>query len=124
MKKVSLIGLFLIFGIAFNSRAQTTAPAEFYAGKWEIVVLGTPQGDSQLLVDLVRTEGKLSGQLSNPAEPAADKIPVSVEENGEKLALAFNAQGYDVTIDLAKVDDDNLKGTLMNMFEAKAKRVK
>ena len=40
------------------------------------------------------------------------------------IVLYFSAQGYDLTLDLTKVDNDNLKGSLMNMFEAKAIRVK
>ena len=124
MRKVSLIGLFLIIAVAFNTKAQTTAPAEFFAGKWDVTILGTPNGDSKMLVELVRQDGKLTGQMSNPAEPTAEKTPVTVAENADLLELAFNAQGYDVTINLKKVDDDNLKGSLMGMFDANAKRIK
>lgn len=124
MKKVSLICLFFILAISFNTQAQTTAPTDFFAGKWEITVIGTPNGDSKMLVDLVRKDGKLTGLLSNAAEPTAEKTPVTAEENGPLLELAFNAQGYDVTINLKKENDDNLKGSLMGMFDANAKRVK
>lgn len=124
MKNVGLICLFLILGAAFNSNAQTAAPTDFFAGKWEITVIGTPNGDSKMLVELVRADGKLTGQLSNPAEPTAEKAPVIADASAELLDLAFNAQGYDVTINLKKVDEDNLKGSLMGMFDATAKRVK
>ncbi|MBD2702720.1 hypothetical protein IC229_18885 [Spirosoma sp. BT702] len=126
MKKISTFLLFLLLSVTVSTYAQTATPsADFYAGKWEILVIGTPQGDSKMIAELVRKDGKLTGNLTNTAEPNAEKIPITgVEENGDKLALAFTAQGYDVTIDLAKVDEDNLKGSLLNMFEAKAKRVK
>ena len=124
MNKVSLICLFLMLGIIFKSNAQTTAPADFFVGKWEILIVGTPNGDSKMIVDLVRTDGKLTGQLSNPAEPTAEKTAVTADSNADLLELAFNAQGYDVTINLKKVDDENLKGSLMGMFDATAKRVK
>jgi hypothetical protein len=125
MKKTAFVFIFCMLALAFNSQSQTAAPAEYFAGKWEILVVGTPQGDSKLVAELVRTDGKLSGNIVNPAEPTADKIQItSVEENGEKISMAFSTQGYDVTIDLAKVDDDNMKGNLMNMFDATAKRVK
>ena len=58
------------------------------------------------------------------AGDAKETIPAKVEEAEGKITLYFSAQGYDVNVELNKVDDDNLKGTLMNMFEAKAKRVK
>jgi len=124
MRKLNLICLLLILGIVFNSNSQTAAPSDFFVGKWEVTIIGTPNGDSKMIVDLVRTDGKLTGQMSNPAEPTAEKAPITVDENADLIDLAFNAQGYDVTINLKKVDDDNLKGSLLGMFDATAKRVK
>ena len=124
MKRTSFIyAIALLFCVVFTGNAQTVKPGDF-AGKWDILVKGTPDGDSKLVADLVREGGVLSGQLVNPTDSTAEKIPVTVTENGNKLSLAFSAQGYDVTIDLDKVDDDNLKGSLMNMFETTAKRIK
>lgn len=125
MRRTTFIFIFCMLTLAFSSRSQTAVPAEYFAGKWEILVVGTPQGDSKLVAELVRTDGKLSGNLVNPAEPNADKIQItSIEENGDKISMGFSTQGYDVTIDLAKVDDNNMKGNLMNMFDATAKRIK
>ncbi|MGM9511881.1 hypothetical protein ACS5NO_29370 [Larkinella sp. GY13] len=124
MKKVSLFLFIFLLSVCARSFSQTTTPPDFFAGKWEITIIGTPNGDSKLTADLVRKDGKLTGQLINAADSTA-KIPItSIDEKGDNLAMAFTAQGYDVTIDLTKVDDDNLKGTLMNSFEAKAKRLK
>lgn len=113
-----------MLGVVFTSNSKTVVPADFFAGKWELTVIGTPNGDSKMIIDLVRTDGKLTGQMSNPAEPTAEKVPVTVDESAELIDLAFNAQGYDVTVNLKKVDDDNLKGSLLGMFDAVAKRVK
>lgn len=125
MKKVSAFLLLFLLNVTVSTFAQTTPPTDFYAGKWEINVTGTPQGNSKLVAELVRKDGKLTGQLTNAAEPNAEKIPItSINEDGDKLGMAFTAQGYDVTLDLTKVDEDNLKGSLMNMFDAKATRVK
>ena len=63
--------------------------------------------------------------MADPTDATKEKIPLTkIEESSDKLSLYFTAQGYDVNVDLAKVDDDNLKGSLMNMFDAKAKRLK
>ncbi|GAB3908798.1 hypothetical protein GCM10028803_45120 [Larkinella knui] len=125
MKKVSLFLFVFFLGLCVRSFSQTATPPDFFAGKWEIMIFGTPNGDSKLTAELVRKDGKLTGQLVNAADSTAGKIPItSIEEKGDNLSMAFTAQGYDVTIDLAKVDDDNLKGLLMNSFEAKAKRLK
>jgi hypothetical protein len=120
-EKNAILALFLVL-VAFTTQAQTSTP-DFFAGKWEITVVGTPQGDAKMVADLTRNNGILSGNLVNQAD-TTNKIPVTVEEKGNKIALFFNSQNYDVTIDLEKVDDDNLKGNLLNMFDASAKRLK
>lgn len=125
MKKVSVLFFLMLLSVAVNSIAQAPAPADFFAGKWDIVVAGTPNGDTQLVANLVRKDGKLTGEITTPADATKGAIPITkIEEGTDKLALYFTAQGYDVNLDLAKVDDDNLKGSLMNMFDAKAKRLK
>ncbi|WP_221393759.1 hypothetical protein [Dyadobacter sp. NIV53] len=126
MKKVHFIfvAIFML-GVSFYSNAQTSAPADYFVGKWEIAVIGTPNGDSKMLASLTRDGGgNLTGQLVNSADSTAEKIPIAITEEGSRILMGFNAQGYDVTIDLTKVDDDNLKGNLMNMFDATAKRQK
>jgi SepF-like predicted cell division protein (DUF552 family) len=125
MKKVSLLVVFLL-GIVASSFAQTaTKPTDFFAGKWEMVVVGTPNGDAKLIADLVRKDGKLTGELADAKDPSKEKIKIdSIDETADKLSIAFQAQGNNVTMDLTKVDDDNLKGSVMGMFDATAKRLK
>ena len=121
MKKVSVFLFVIFFAIAFKGFSQSTAPADFYAGKWEINVLGSPRGDVKFTTDLVRKDGKLTGVLVN----ADDKRPITkIEESAKKLVIYFeSSQGGEISIDLDKVDDNNLKGSLMS-FEATAKRIK
>jgi hypothetical protein len=122
MKKISVLVILFVLGLSFNTFAQS---ADFFATKWEISVAGTPNGDVKFVTKLERKDGKLTGELSLPSDPAAPKIPISnLEESAEKIVLYFSAQGYDLSLDLTKVDNDNLKGTLMNMFEAIAVRIK
>jgi hypothetical protein len=137
MKKVSIILFVLFFVVMTKSVAQsatattpipvtaTAETADFFAAKWELSIIGTPGGDKKMLATIVRKEGKLTGDLGDPAEPDKEKIAItSIEEEATKITLAFTTSGYDVTVDLEKVDDDNLKGQLMGMFETKAVRVK
>ncbi len=125
MKKVSIVLLVLFVGIAFRGISQTSAPEDFFAGKWEILVSGTPNGDVTLVTDLVRKDGKLTGDLASPADPSL-KFPITkVEESTDKLSIYFDSsQAGEIAIDLTKVDDDNLSGSLMSNFDAKAKRLK
>ena len=135
MKKASIVLFVLFFAAVTNSSAQTatattsapvaTATADFFAAKWEMTIIGTPGGDKKMIANITRKDGKLTGDLGDPTEPDKEKIPItSIEEEATKITLAFSTSGYDVTVDLEKVDDDNLKGQLMGMFETKAVRVK
>ncbi|GAB3787424.1 hypothetical protein GCM10028818_52380 [Spirosoma horti] len=105
--------------------SQTATPTDFFAGKWEISVVGSPVGDVKFTTNLVRKAGKLTGELTNTTDPSQAKRPlIRVEEKGDKLMMYFeSSQVGEVPIDLTKVDDDNLKGTL-STFDAAAKRVK
>ncbi|MDZ7876173.1 MAG: hypothetical protein U5L45_00805 [Saprospiraceae bacterium] len=49
---------------------------------------------------------------------------LDIEEEAGKITLYFSASGYDLNLPLEKVDNDNLKGKLVDMFEATAVRVK
>ena len=127
MKKVSFVLLVFLLGVCAKGFSQTTAPPDFFAGKWEITVTGLPDGDTKFVTDLVRKDGKLSGELTDPTGKRIEATPVSkIEEDpGKKLTIYMDtAQAGEVPIELTKVDDDHLKGQLMNMFDATAVRVK
>ncbi len=122
MKKASVFLFVLFSAIAFEGFSQSTAPADFYAGKWEIAILGSPRGDVKFTTNLVRKDGKLIGELANPADATEAKRPITkIEESAKKLVIYFeSSQAGEISIDLDKVDDNNLKGSLMS-FEATAK---
>ena len=126
MKKVSILFAVLFLGIAFKGVAQTSQSADFFTGKWEISVVGTPNGDSKLVTELTRKDGKLTGELKDPSGQNPEALPItSVVEEANKVTIYFTAQGTDVSLDLTKVDDSHLKGSVMSgMFDASAIRIK
>lgn len=126
MKKTSMMLVVLFLGIICKSFAQTTPSGDFFAGKWEINITGTPNGDVKFLTNLVRKDGKLSGTLANAAEPTLAHRPITkIEERAGVIVIYFeSSQGGDIALDLTKVDNDNLKGMLMDSFNATAKRIK
>ena len=126
MKKASIVLVILFLGIAIKGYSQTATATDFFAGKWEVSVMGTPNGDSKMVTDLVRKDGKLTGELKDPTGQNPEPYPItSIVEEANKVTLYFTAQGTDVSLDLAKVDDTHLKGSVMNgMFDATAIRVK
>ena len=125
MKKTTFILVLSFLGIATRAFNQSSDSTAYFIGKWEITIFGTPNGDAKMIADINRIEGKLVGDLSNPAEPQAPKNPMtSITEEGGKMTIFFSASGYDLSIPFEKVDEDTIKGNLMSMFEVKAKRVK
>ena len=122
MMKTTTVILLLLLTSSITSFSQTS---DFFAGKWEVTVLNSPKGDVIFLTELIRKDGKLTGELVEKADPASSsrKI-VRVEESPEKLVVYFeSSQGGESILDLTKVDQDHLKGT-MHDFEATAKRLK
>jgi hypothetical protein len=124
MKNVCILILFMIVGIVRAGFSQSTPPADFFAGKWEINAVGTPVGDVKFKTDLVRKAGKLTGELTNATDASQAKRPlIRVKEKSDKIVMYFeSSQGGEVPIELTKVDDDNLKGTI-STFDATAKRL-
>ncbi|MCE7073338.1 MULTISPECIES: hypothetical protein [Dyadobacter] len=126
MKRTCIAFVFLFLGFAINGFSQTAATNDFFLGKWEVLVVGTPDGDSKLVTELTRKDGKLTGELKDPTGKNPNALPISnIMEEGNKMTIFFEAQGTEVSLDLAKVDDDHLKGSVMNgMFDATAVRIK
>lgn len=133
MKKLTLIftvvlGLFM----SLTVKAQTTAPAiatapatsaDYYPGKWNVVVKGTPNGDAKMTFVFERKDGKLTGAIQDSTGKEMTKI-TSIDEKDKTITAAFTIQTYDVTLTMDPVDADNIKGSLMGMFDATGVRVK
>ncbi|MEY4988085.1 MAG: hypothetical protein RL567_1864 [Bacteroidota bacterium] len=125
MKKFIALVFVLTTLFSASSFASQPDPTDFFAGKWKIMVSGTPNGDVTFATNLIRKDGALTGQLKIVGDDSLPLVDISkVEDSSDKVVIYFTIQGYDVNAELTKVDDDNLKGSLMGMFEAKAARVK
>lgn len=124
MKKVSMLFAMIALLLSFQSFSKSTLAPDFFAGKWELVIVGTPNGDAKMISEIKRVEGKLTAVLKDPQGQNPD-MNASVEEKENQIQVFFQAQGMDITMTLNKVDEDNLKGDILSgMFEAKAKRIK
>lgn len=124
MKKPgSLLALLFLLVLSLNSKAQSQTPADYFVGKWNILVEGLPQGDSKMIVNLERKDGKLTGAILDSAKTEVAKF-TKVEENENAVTMYFTAQGYDAYLRLEKNGDDKVKGSMMDMFDAKGERIK
>ncbi len=133
-QEVSNQSLMIVLGAEFVladdgatvSEAATTSPsatADNYAGHWQAMIFGTPQGDVQLSLALSRVDGKLSGTVTAPGQTESVAID-KIEESPENLKLYFKLMEYDLNMTLERTDAQTLSGTLMEMFKVKATREK
>jgi hypothetical protein len=120
---VFFAGLLLLLLSLNHAKAQTAANPDYFVGKWNILVTGTPNGDSKMTFLLERKNGKLTGAVQDSTGKEITKI-TQIDEKDKSITAAFTVQSYDVTITLEPVDDDHVKGSLMDMFDAKGTRVK
>jgi cytochrome c len=121
MKKVSVILFALIFGLATAGFAQTSS--NFFEGKWNVLVKGTPEGDAVIPMRFETKDGKMKGYFTAKGEQNETEMTLA-EAKGEELNLAFTISGYDITLVITKKDEDHGTGKLMDMFEVEATRVK
>ena len=120
MKKVGIIFTMLLLGaVSFVAKAQS--PADFFVGEWKVVVKGTPSGDAEMVLQLELVDGKLSGEIKTDGAEGTKLSQVMEKESG--LTVYFTTMGYDISLDFKKVDDNNLKGSMMGMFDATGERV-
>jgi len=121
MKKLSLI-FTLVMSVLFglSTQAQTT---DYFPGKWNVIIIGTPNGDAKMTLLLERKDGKLGGVVQDSTGKEMTKI-TQIDEKDKSITAAFTVQSYDVSLTLELVDNEHVKGTLMGMFDAKGVRVK
>ena len=119
----AIIAGFCFMFLAVTAQAQSTTGAEYFTGKWSVLIKGTPNGDGKMLVTLEKLDTTLTGTIHDSTGQLNTKID-KVEIDGDKITLYFNTQGYDVNLEMDKKDDDHVTGSMMGMFDAEGERVK
>ena len=124
MKKMALvfIGFFFLL-ISPYVHGQSKTGADYFAGKWNVLVKGTPGGDSKIFVVLEKKDSTITGVIQDSTGMEISKID-NIELKDSSLTVFFKAQGYDVNLLMNKKDEDHVMGSLMAMFEAEGVRVK
>ena len=122
MKKLSIFIAAIVCSLVFSIGAKAQAPADYFVGKWNVLVTGLPDGDQKLIVVFERKDGKLIGHSVD--EKTGKALDYSkLEEKGNNVTAYFTAGGYDCYLSLDKKDDNNVTGTLMDMFDCTGVRV-
>jgi len=117
-----LAGLFFLL-LSLNANAQTQNGTDYFAGKWNVLVKGLPQGDTKMIVNLDRKDTTLAGAIHDSTGTEISKFS-KVELKDSAVTVYFTAQGYDVYLVMKKKDDDHVTGNMMDMFDAEGDRVK
>ena len=124
MMKTFLTLLFaLVFSVAGLQAQTSSTPESFLTGKWSVFVKGTPQGDVTMPVRFEVKEGKLKGYFTDLESKTEKPMDTAFYEN-EKYIMGFVIMGYDLKFVMAKKTDDSMTGSLMDMFDVEATRVK
>jgi cytochrome c len=113
----------VLFSITGLNAQTTSTPESFLEGKWSVFVKGTPQGDVTMPVRFEVKEGKLKGYYTDLESKAEKPMDTAYFEN-EKYVMGFVVMGYDLKFVMAKKTDDSMTGSLMDMFDVEATRVK
>jgi hypothetical protein len=124
MEKVSLFlaGLFLML-LSTNIYAQSKVGANYFNGKWSVLLKGTPNGDVRMIFLLENKKDSITGVVKDSTGIEISKIS-KVELTDTSATVHFTAQDYEVYLVMNKKDDDNIIGNLMGMFDAEGKRIK
>jgi hypothetical protein len=124
MKKATLVSLMAVILIVIAAKVNAQTQPNYFIGKWDVLVKGLPQGDAHLKFNIADSAGHMKGALLDTTDAHKDIPMTKIEQDGDKVTLYFTAQGYDVSLLLAKKDDDHATGSLMGMFDANAIRLK
>lgn len=122
----SLMGMFDVEAVRVTGGATNggaNAAEAYFMGKWNATAKGTPNGDVTIPVKFESKEGKIKGTFVDP-ESKEEKAMTNVELDGAALKMSFSVMGYDITITITKKDDNTATGSLMDMFDVVAVRVK
>jgi hypothetical protein len=124
MKKsiVFIGGMFLVL-VSLGANAQSRSGADYFAGKWSVLVKGTPNGDARMLVSIEKQDTIMTGAIQDSTGAEMAKFS-KVELTDTTVKVFFTAQGYDVYLLLTKKTDDHASGDMLGMFDADADRVK
>ena len=125
MKKLIVLTTGLLsLVLSFNAHAQSKTGADFFAGKWNVLVTGTPYGDLKRVYILDKKDNGLVGTVLDGATGKEISKCSKIDIQDDNVTLYYQSMGNDVNIVLTKKDDDHITGRALGMFDAKGERIK
>jgi hypothetical protein len=124
MKKLhALISAACFILLSSAAIAQSPSGADYFTGKWDMLVKGLPNGDTRMFVVLDKKDTTLAGSIQDSTGTEISKFS-KVELKDTTITVYFTAQGYDVYMTMNKKDGDHVAGSMMDMFDAEGSRAK
>ncbi len=120
MKKSLLIMAGLILLVSQITFAQDNS-SDFFHGKWNVTIIGTPNGDAKFVLKVDKTDAALAAFIIG--EDGKSQKVDRVETKPNAITVYWFAEGYDVNLTLTKKEDGKVDGDLMGMFTAKIEKV-
>ena len=111
MKNRFVLLVLLVVSTVLSVQAGTP---DYFIGKWNVEIKGTPGGDSKLLVTLYKKAGKLVGTVYSEAD--GTKEIKEVEENGNSLKVFFKHGWFTVELLLNKKDEGHCSAKMANRY--------
>jgi len=92
---------------------------KFFIGKFNLMVYGLPDGDTKMVLNIVKKDDKLTGTIGG-AEQTDTPLELSgITVADSTLDATFIAQGMDISLFFKIKDDKNITGNMLNMFDIK-----
>lgn len=108
-----------------NSAVKTESLSDdekFFLGKWDLMVYGLPDGDTKMVLNLVKKDGELSGTIGEGSDKDNKLTKIKISKN--TLEINFIGAGYNIPVYLDKKEDGTVEGSMNDMFDIKGKRAK
>jgi hypothetical protein len=113
--------LLMVLGSVNVAKAAVNEPKDF-VGKWTATIVGMPDGDIKMNVEIKLVDNKLVGTYSAENVGSAEFDQIIAKD---KIAtFYFSASGYDVSMTFELKSADKGTGDMLNMFDVKWERVK
>jgi len=93
-------------------------------GKCDLTFNRKSIGNSKMIVDIKRNGGKLIGNLIDPEGKNQPTPMTDIQDKPDGIDFGFTAKGFNVTVQLFKVDQNHLKGKMIDKFVATTIRKK
>jgi hypothetical protein len=102
--------------------AQTLSGFDFFSGKWNVVVTGSPMGDVHMVVNFIKTNDVITATLKDTTGRDLYKVTNTEIKNDQAVIKFIGTMGDEVPFMLRKRDENSVSGDIMG-YESEGKRI-